>query len=144
MLNDLAHLEGKLAKIESSGDFIKNLIDLVKKKQVEQVVPPSQPMIEPSRPLERPLEQPPQSKAPDTDAGSTPKSTTAPPTTNGEVEKPAAAESVTPFITRYASDGAQKTSMAPDALEASATEYTVTDTPLTPVEVNDTEAEAAE
>lgn len=44
MLRDLEHLGARFTKIESAGDFVKNLLDLVQKRQVKQAMsaaPPS-------------------------------------------------------------------------------------------------------
>lgn len=65
ILRDLAHLDAKLAKIESSGDFVTNLIYLVKKKQVEKPAPAPAPAS--SKPI-GPAPPPPQQAEPQTSA----------------------------------------------------------------------------
>lgn len=46
MLNDLAFLESKLSRIQISGDFVRNLIELVKRKDVQQSQPQARAQIQ--------------------------------------------------------------------------------------------------
>lgn len=123
MLNDLAHIEGKLAKIESSGDFVKNLVDLVKKKQVQAAATAAQPIIGPSRPPEQPTP----SQALNTDAASARAISTATPKTNGETEASHAAEPAS-TVTAPVPDEEHKVRGTSAGQETNAIE----DTPTTP------------